>query len=117
MVAVDQSVIDFVADFTGVKRERLTPASTLFGDLGVDGADGWELIEKFGQKFQVDLSGFRADHHFGPEGLPTYAPFMWLWFLVSLPFRKRRSAEDEAGLKPIRISDLILATIEKRWTL
>ncbi|MDB6067872.1 MAG: hypothetical protein JWR26_4080 [Pedosphaera sp.] len=93
---IDQNIIDFVAEFTGVKRERLTPASTLYGDLGVDGADGWELIEKFGQQFQVDLSGFRADRHFGPEGMPIYAPFMWVWFLVSSPFRKRRSAEDEA---------------------
>jgi len=109
--------MDFVAEFTGVKRERLTPDSTLYADLCVDGADGWELIEKFGQKFQVDLSGFRGDQHFGPEGLPIYAPIAWLWFLVSLPFRKRRSAEDEAGLKPIRISDLILAAKNGRWTL
>ena len=117
MSAIDQSVMDFVADFIGVKRERLTPDLSLLGDLGVDGADGWELIEKFGLKFQVDLSGFRADRHFGPEGLPIYAPFVWLWLLVSLPFRKRRSAEDEAGLKPIRVRDLILAAKNRRWTL
>jgi acyl carrier protein len=117
MTTLDQSVIDFVAETIGVKRERLTPDSTLFGDLGVDGADGWELIERFGQKFQVDLSRFRADKHFGPEGLPIYAPFVWLWFLVSLPFRKKRSAEEEAGLKPIRVRDLILAAKDRRWTL
>jgi len=117
MSALDQRVIDFVAELTGVKRERVTPTSTLYGDLGIDGTDGWELIKKFGQKFQVDLSGVRSDHYFGPEGLPIYAPIIWLWFVVSLPFRKRQSPEEDAGLKPIRISDLILAAQEKRWTL
>ena len=113
----DERVMDFVAEFAGVKRERVTPDSTLFGDLNIDGADGWELIEKFGHKFQIDMSGFRVDKHFGPEGLPIYAPFVWLWLLVSLPFRKRRSAEDQAGLKQIRVSDLILAAKSGRWTL
>ncbi len=117
MPALDESVIDFVAEFTGVKRRRLTPASTLFGDLGVDGADGWELVEAFGQKFQVDLSEFRADHHFGPEDLPIYAPFLWLWCLIRWPFRKRQTSEEQAGLEAIRISDLIAAAKEKRWNL
>jgi acyl carrier protein len=116
MSAVDQNVVDFVAEFTGVQRERLTLTSTLYGDLGVDGADGWELIHEFGERFHVDLSEFRFDSHFGPEGLPFYAPFMWLWWLISWPFRKKQSPEDAAGLKVIRISDLILAAEAKRWT-
>jgi len=117
MSALEASVMDFVAEFTGAKRQRLTPASTLFGDVGVDGADGWELVEAFGQKFQVDLSSFRADRHFGPEGLLFYAPFLWLWWLISQPFRRRQSPEDRAGLTPIRICDLIAAAQEKKWTL
>ena len=117
MPALDESVIEFVAEFTGVRRQRLGLTSTLFGDLGVDGADGWELIEAFGQKFQVDLSAFRADQHFGPEGLPIHAPFVWFWSLVSWPFRKRQTPEEDAGLRAIRISDLIAAANEKIWTL
>lgn len=113
MPDIEKSVTDFVAEFTGVKRERLTPDSTLFGDLGVDGADGWELIALFGREFQVDLTAFRVDCHFGPEGMPIYWPFLWIWGLVTLPFRKRRSPEQEAGLKPIRIRDLILS-VKKR---
>jgi acyl carrier protein len=116
MSAIDQNVLDFVAEFTGVQRERLTLTSTLYGDLGVDGADGWELIHEFGEKFHVDLSEFHFDHHFGPEGLPFYAPFMWLWWLISWPLRKKQSPEDAAGLKAIRISDLILAAESKKWT-
>lgn len=117
MPDLDSSVLDFVADFTGVERDRLSPASTLLGDLGVDGADGWELIEAFGQRFQVDLTGFRADRHFGPECFPIYMPFVWLWWLASWPFRKAQTAEESAGLQAIRVSDLIAAAKERRWML
>ncbi|MBL9139084.1 MAG: DUF1493 family protein [Verrucomicrobiales bacterium] len=117
MSDLESRVIGFVAEFTGVRASRLSPASTLFGDLGVDGADGWELIEAFGKRFQVDLSAFHADRHFGPEGLPIYAPLLWLWWLLSLPFRPRQTPEERAGLLTIRISDLISAARERKWTL
>ena len=117
MSDLDSSVMAFVAEFTGARPPRLSPTSTLFGDLGVDGADGWELIESFGQKFHVDLSSFRADRHFGPEGLPVYAPLLWLWWLVSFPFHQRQTPEERAGLRAIRISDLIAAARERRWVL
>jgi Protein of unknown function (DUF1493) len=117
MPDLDSSVMDFVAEFTGVRRQRLSPASTLLGDLGVDGADGWELIETFGERFHVDLSSFHADRHFGPEGLPIYAPFVWLWWLVNFPFRKRHTPEERSGLRAIRIADLVAAAQDRRWTL
>ena len=107
----------FVADFIGVKPERLTPAKTLLGDLGVDGADGWELIEAFGQRFHVDVSSFRPDRHFGPEGLPVWALFVCFWRLVTCPFRKTKSPEQEDDLVPIRIADLIGAAKQRRWVL
>ena len=117
MPGLDDSVMDFVSGFTGVKRSRLTSTSTLLGDLGVDGADGWELLESFGKRFQVDLSQFQANRHFGPEDLPIYAPFLWLWWVVRWPFRRGQTPEDRAGLKPIRISDLIAAARDRRWAL
>ncbi len=117
MPPLEESVIDFVAEFTGIKHQQLMPASTLFGDLGVDGADGCELIEAFGQKFQVDLSSFRSDRHFGPEGLRINAPLLWLWRLMKWPFRKCQTPEQCAGLLEIQISDLITAAKEKRWML
>jgi hypothetical protein len=87
----------------------------LFGDLGVDGADGRELIEEFGKTFSVDLSDFRSDNHFGPEGLPLSAPFQWLWFFVSWPLRKNGTSAEGAGLKAIRIADLVAQS--KQWTI
>lgn len=117
MPNIDDSVIDFVADYTGVKRERLTLPTTLFGDLGVDGQDGWELIASFGRRFEVDLSNFQAGQHFGPEGFPIYAPLVWFWWLITGQFGKQRAPEERARLKPIHISDLIEAAREKKWTL
>jgi len=75
------------------------------------------LIESFGKKFQVDLSEFQTNRHFGPEGLPIYAPFLWLWWLVRWLFRCGQTPEDRAGLKAVRISDLIAAARDRRWTL
>jgi|SRR6266571_2935886 len=117
MPGLDEAVMDFVADFTAVKRHRLTASSTLFGHLGVDGADGRDLIESFGQKFEVDLSEFRAELHFGPEGLPIYAPFAWLWCIVTWPFRKSQTPEQRAQLRAIRVADLIASAHRKKWTL
>src|SRR5687768_8410198 len=54
MPTLDDSIIEFVAKQTGVKRERLGANTTLFGDLGIDGIDGWEFIEEFGKRFKVD---------------------------------------------------------------
>ena len=117
MSDLDSNVMNFVAEFTGVRRQRLSPVSTLLGDLGVDGADGWELIEAFGEKFHVDLSSFRADQHFGPEGLPIYTPFLGLWWLVSFPFREKQTPEERSGLRAIRITDLVEAAKGRRWML
>jgi len=117
MSGLETNVLDFVAEFTGVKRERLTLDSTLCGDLRIDGADGWELVEEFGRRFEVDLSNFHGECHFQREGLPIGAPFVWLVCLVSRPFRKKQTPEEETGLRPIRIADLIQAAEEGRWLL
>src|SRR5688500_479962 len=65
--ALEERVKEFVARWTSTRAERLTLDTTLFGDLGVDGADGWELVEDFGKAFGVDISAFDPGRHFGPE--------------------------------------------------
>lgn len=119
MPTIEHEVIAFVADFTGFAPGKIKQESTLFGDLGVDGADGWELVDAFGKEFSVDIRNFHSDRHFGPEGLPLSAPFQWLWYLVSWPFKKsdKRTPEKAAGLKPIQIADLIAVARSKQWTI
>lgn len=115
MSNLEDRVIDFVAHHACARREQLTPDTTLFGDLGMDGQDGWEFMEDFGEEFDVDLSRFRADRHFGPEGLPVWAPLSWLFCLPFQLVRKPASPEERAGLQPIRIRDLINAAEQKSW--
>ncbi|WZO98796.1 DUF1493 family protein [Isosphaeraceae bacterium EP7] len=102
----------FVASATMTDPERLTPETTLFGDLGTDGADGWELIEAFGKEFEVDLSRFDASKHFGPEASGN--PLAMLhWFIEE--FLLRRDPHEVWGLSPITIGDLIEAAERKEW--
>ncbi len=96
-----------------MRIDRLTLDSTLFGDLGTDGADGWELIEAFGKEFDVDISGFDPSKHFGPEcgGNPLT---LVIWFVEEVV--RRRNPHEVWGLTPISIRDLVEAAETKRWT-
>ncbi len=117
MNALDEQVMDFVVEFTGYDRGCLTEESTIYGDVGLDGEDGCEFIRDFSEKFGVDLAAFRAGDYFGPEGLPIYAPLAFVWWLVSWPFRRRQSPEVAAGLRPVRIRDLITVAKIGKWVL
>jgi hypothetical protein len=86
--------------------------TTLFGDLGVDGADGPELIQAFAKEFGLDISTFDACRHFGPE-----AGFSLLHSIVQF-FRMEVLREDVHGAAdklPIAIRDLVAAAEAKRW--
>lgn len=115
MQNLEESVIEFVASFTGSKAERSHLQTTLYGDLGVAGDDGWDLIQAYGKKFQVDLTEFQSEHHFGSEGVSILAPLSLLWMILSHPFREKRSPEEESNLQAVRIRDLITFARAGRW--
>ncbi len=46
-------VIRFISEQLAVPEERITSDTTIFGDLRVDGDDGIELLEAFGDRFKV----------------------------------------------------------------
>jgi uncharacterized protein DUF1493 len=99
-----ESVRRFAADKLGCDIQRLSAETSLFHDLGVDGADGWEFMDAFGARFSVDMSAFDASGHFGPEAGGN--PFVWLWWRVtrSLP-----------QMVPITIADLAASAHSARW--
>jgi hypothetical protein len=109
----DEAVFAFVADFTQVKRDKLTPSTTLVGDLKIAGLDGLDLMKAFGKRFGVDLSRFDWSRHFGDEGSAN--PFLLVWFVCRRLFSEKKTPEAAGGLQPIRISDLILAARQKKW--
>src|SRR5688572_18627454 len=101
---VNRDLIDFISSELRIAPDRLLPTTRLVQDLGVDGADGSELIESFGRRFRVDLSTFESKRYFGPEA--GFSPFLWL----SSIFSGRR-----ANLTPITLADLQASIELSRW--
>jgi hypothetical protein len=70
--SLQERVLAFVSEQTGVKPEKIRPATTLSHDLGIEGDDAVEFFEKFHTKFAVDLQELGRDwsFYFCPEGVP-----------------------------------------------
>jgi acyl carrier protein len=99
-----ESVRRFAAHRLGCERARVTAETSLFHDLGVDGADGCDFMEAFGSRFDVEMSAFDASLHFGPEAGGN--PFVWLWWDLTRSWPR---------MVPITISDLAAAAHSARW--
>ncbi len=99
----------FVSSQTSERGSRLTLETTLRGDLGIDGADGWELIDKFGRQFDVDISTFEPKKHFGPEG--SGCPLLSLF----LPSVFGEISSIYSDITEISVRDLVEAAETKRW--
>jgi hypothetical protein len=65
--ALYDRIIEFVRSETRTRR-HLSSNTDIAKDLGVDGDDASEFMLKFQQEFDVDLSYFDFDQHFGGEG-------------------------------------------------
>lgn len=103
-------VTEFVASFVGIPSEHISPSTKIFGDLGVDGKEGSDLLVAFGERFNVDLSALDVTKHFGPEGLWPWAPLYWvlLWLRSGTP-------EQKARVSPVTIADLVRAAESGKW--
>jgi len=110
MRSLAKRVIAFVAKELGVRADRISPQTTIFGDLNTDGDDGDELLEAFGREFSVDMSQCDPSRHFGPEGSGPQALATWI-----VHASRSGSPEQRAGLKPITISNLIRSAESGRW--
>jgi acyl carrier protein len=73
--SLQERVLAFVFEQTGVKREKIHLETTLSGDLGVEGDDAVEFFEEFRTEFAVELQELGRDWslYFGPEGPPLSA--------------------------------------------
>lgn len=71
---LEDRVQGFTAQHLGVKRSKLSTATRLNRDLGMDGDDAVEFFKDFAAEFQVNLDDLYArwDQHFGPEGGPSF---------------------------------------------
>jgi acyl carrier protein len=99
-----QKVMALVADELRVKRERLSLETRLLHDLGCDGNDAVELINRFVRQFQVEASTFDFRPHFGPEA--SFNPLTYVYWRVFKPARLR--------FVPLTLGDLVDAVRSKR---
>ena len=104
---ISTGVISFVARQTGVKVNRVNLDTAINFDLGIDGDDGSEFVEAFSKTFQVDMTGFRFDEYFGPEGLGCVPALIlsWLW---------SRKAEGNTPARLV-VSELVKAATQGSW--
>ena len=99
---VRETVIQIVADQSGVRPEKLTDRTRIVEDLYLDGDDVVEIVERVSTTFNVDVANYRWYHHHGTEGCNPP------WLIVR-PWWIRKTHI------PIRMSDLIEAANTKVW--
>lgn len=109
MDALEQDIIQIVCEQTAHSPKRVTLEARLFHDLGVDGADGWNVIETFAKKYSVDISDVRMGKYFGSEAGAT--PLTFIRWLVDPAFRRGDH------FTPIRVRDLVDCARAGKWLL
>ena len=113
--SIDEQVKSFVAESRCKETNEIRGDITLLGDLGLDGDDAFEFLSDFAKRFNVDMKGFRFEDHFGHEGMYPWQFPVFFWRLISAIWDKRKP-EEVAGLKAIKVEDLIQAASARRWS-
>jgi len=108
MTQLERDVIDIVAEESGKRKNQISLDSTLLDDLGVDGDDAWELLERLHERYKVDFSEFEFMRHFRNEPClkgPTY-------LIRKLKYQDEHTA---AGKTPITVAALVAACEKRAW--
>ena len=87
-------LILFLSEQTLVKASKITESTRIGEDLGVDGDDAVELLLEYSRIFKVDLSEFKYDEYFGPEGCN---PFLIPVYLLGMRKMKILTVGDLMG--------------------
>ncbi len=105
--------MEFIAKAAGVERSAITEASTIFGDLKMDGEDASDFIRDFSARFALDPASFPFSDYFGGEGV---APQQLLKALLNLVLSLGGGDPHKlAGKRPLTVSYLIRAANEGAW--
>jgi hypothetical protein len=90
---------------------ELSRETSLYHDIGADGDDGENIMVSFSDEFQVDMSQFKYDLHFGPE-YPFFPP-VWLFWRIFTP--EKLNKKGQWKMIPITIYDLYQAAKTRVW--
>ncbi|MCA9263805.1 MAG: acyl carrier protein [Planctomycetales bacterium] len=61
MAAVEDRVIDIVAEQLGVDKEKVTPETSFVNDLGADSLDTVELVMELEEEFDINIPDDAAE--------------------------------------------------------
>ena len=61
MAAVQDRVIDIVAEQLGVDKEKVTPDTSFVNDLGADSLDTVELVMELEEEFDINIPDEEAE--------------------------------------------------------
>lgn len=61
MTAVQERVIEIVAEQLGVDREKVTPETSFVNDLGADSLDTVELVMELEEEFEINIPDEEAE--------------------------------------------------------
>lgn len=104
----------FVAKQWLTSEEKLNP-DTLLLDLGIAGDDGYELLEAFCEKFEIEnTSEINPYEYFGGEGCNLFQGYVDLYYLL-FHREKLKEVEEANCFTPLYLRDLVKSAEGKKW--
>ena len=111
---ITQKVREVIARLTSmsVYAEKLDRNTVIQTDLGMDGDDGYQLIEEIRKEFGVDFSSF-DQRYFIDEGLISFEVVLYPVRFILWPIMRFMKL---GGKVDLTIGDLVDAINAGRWT-
>ena len=94
-----------LSDFSGISKDNIFVESKLGYDLGFDGDDAVEVLEKISKTFKLDISNLDFNKYFYHESEIS----LFKGFISKLLNKTNANKED------ITVKQLIEACIQKKW--
>ena len=95
----------FVAEELKLDPAKLNETDRLQHDLGLDGDDARKFIDRFAERFEVDMTKFVFSDYFGRESFGCI-PLWIVWILIP-PLRPK--------VRPVTLADLQKSARAKKW--
>ncbi len=130
---ISKKVKEFISSYGYASLEDLSDETRIEDDLGITGDDAYDFMEDYQNEFEVDLTGFQFDKHFGPE--TSFDPRVLILFalliiifgflgwenglipfvIVIISARWYFQKKNGASSNVLKIKHLIKAAAEKQW--
>lgn len=90
----------------GIPIHKIELGASLYHDLDIAGLDGWNLMDRIREEFDIDMTSKDYESYFGDE-LP-FNPFFSVWRWVS-------GRNPTQAVPRLEVQDLLRVIATKRW--